>query len=297
MTWVADALKIGNVLITLVYYGAAVWLIYVALRLSGPVWLRGLGMGTVIVAFGYLPTTAFLDHQKRAVLAAKAWTLFGQYCRERAGEKIYKKIEDVEVIALVKVSVGNKFHTSVTTANPLLLGANLDSEKPWVGWLLSKTGPWAYGNYTAVEIVEGDRVARFRATPKFPLMIENTQDPERGFGMYPILNWEIVPTTESLPIAKVAVRWEEISTERDRLNFIIGAKRIVLDKVTKEVLAESTTYLIDHTFGRSNSHALPWVESYVAGQNGRAKVLCPSITSDIRTVAAPPVPAKLIGKN
>jgi hypothetical protein len=81
---------------------------------------------------------------------------------------------------------------------------------------------------------------------------------------------EFSRTFSSTPVSRFLVSWEDVSTSRDRENWVAGSKWKVVDRLTGEVLAERVAYAIDLDQGRTKwdggtgaagEAALPWLRA------------------------------------
>ena len=249
MTWVADALKIGNVLITLVYYGAAVWLIYLALKSAIPAWLKASCIGGVVVAFGYLPVSGYLEFREKRAYANAAWERFNKYCLERAGERHLRQVEYVESVLVMREredASEEKF-----------------SDQYWRGDPYGH--PYLRKDAELTNLLEADSYGSRKLSPIHGfLFIETKRSDQSGNVSY--LEHRLDLTGFGFLTQEVAQRksrygftWQDISTDEDRKYWIAGSLLSIIDLQTNETVAQRVGYMIDSGFGSRRNGRVPWM--------------------------------------
>ena len=249
MTWVADALKIGNLLITLVYFGAAAWLIYVALRSAIPVWVKASCIGGVVVAFGYLPVSGYLEYREKRAYSKAAWERFNKYCAEKAGEREYKKVERVESVLLMR----ERESVSETQL----------SDQYWKG------DPYGYAykekDVELSQLLITDTYGVNRLTPIRGFAFVETKRvsdsgevsyvqhklDQSGFGVF---SQEFGDKQ-----SRYGFTWEDISTDEDRRYWVAGSRLRVIDLQTNEIISERVGYMLESGFGSRQNGRIPWL--------------------------------------
>ena len=253
LTWVADALRVGGLLFVLIYYGAAALLIYKAARWKKPLWQKAAALAVVGITFGYLPVSGYLEQRERRAYAKAAWDRFNKYCAEKAGEKIYRRVTDVESVLVMRPrpdASETQFTDQQWRGDPYGFGLSDAAE---IGSLLrpdraSANTPLLMGyTFAEVSIVDGSGL---RQTKQYRVVKRDASD-----AAYNDLQTEVVNNQRS----KFGFTWEDISTDEDRRFWIAGGVLRVVDLTTNEIIAERVGYLIDPLFGNRSSGRVPWL--------------------------------------
>ena len=191
LTWVADALRVGGLLFVLVYYGAAALLIYKAARWEKPLWQKAAVLAVVVIAFGYLPVSGYLEQRERRSYAKAAWDRFNKYCAEKAGAKISKTVSNVESILIYAPAVrrpdltfmkGDPFAGRRQASEEQIAGAFLESGMSSIGFRRL---------FNSVEVERPDKpgettIVRFESTPNGKIKQVNTRPPAGELGLYEV---------------------------------------------------------------------------------------------------------------
>lgn len=249
---------------------AAIGWIYLlfALSVAGVVWklasplpIKITGVIFVLGLFAYWPTAEILEKRREgAEFKAKydvAAAIFNEHCKN-AGDKIYKTVENVEGIRLVKFLPEER-----RTSDPTWEGAaftsesgrefyifsflwyetNLDSIKQSGGGQLVPEQTPVPG-FRFVEIPEGNHGKVNRYTYKW-------EDTRRKF----VLHREADVT----PAARYAVGIEDLPEIRDSKNWIAGGRIQIIDLKTNELIAEHRRFTFDRRMGSSSGGRQQWL--------------------------------------
>jgi hypothetical protein len=264
MTWIAEFIR-GAVWIYLaVWSGAtiAAWMVPKTLA------RRAVAMLLVTVAFGVLPSYLALSvkqekaeqrpivEQRKAQYEA-AMARFEERCKT-AGERVYRTVEDVEGVLLLKVrpetKPGDKSDPNWPDAalpnegradwyiRKFLLWEQRDAGDSSRGYLNEMPSPMPGYRFAEVAQVDGSFL-RYR--------VQKPGDAE--------LTHEKV----SAPRARYAVSFANVVDAEDRKLWVAGTKVTVTDMATSEVLAEKTWYAVEPGQGSTASARSPWLRSQI----------------------------------
>lgn len=186
---------------------------------------------------------------------AKADTVFNERCKT-AGEKIYKTVEGVEGILLMKIrsekdnflvdpygndSVGDSYIKSFLNGYHPNAGEPVPGAPPRLG-------------YRYVESVDPTDGQRYRYTGRIDqpwLRDKNYGEWVRRFVL------DKVPAPGAAP--RYGVTYDDISTPEERALWIAGSSLKVIDTETNEVVAERIGYMMDRGQGNTSGGRSPWL--------------------------------------
>lgn len=244
------------------YWGAAALFLYLAIKKARTMTRKIVYAAVLIVAFGYWPTATVIAQQDAKRYREAAWAHFRERCKN-AGEKIYRTVDDVEALFLLK---------------PRKRPSEADlRDQYWMG------DPYAFVLNPEVEV---SRYLHYLNQNNIPTK-RQTNQPGYRFVETPnatgsgLLRFELLDSKEGLSTTRSDIRrsaygvsWDDISTKEDRGYWIAGSRLQVIDLSTKEVLAERIGYLFDHEFGSTTGSRAPWLHARLyAG----SKAACPPI--------------------
>jgi hypothetical protein len=176
-----------------------------------------------------------------------AWAHFKKRCAEDAGEKIYRKIHDVEGLLLLKPrqhAADAQLRDQYWLGDPYGHDSVLsDSEiRNFIGYLNARN------------------VATTRVTSRPGYQFVETKDPEGGYRRYQLGVTERKFRVSSIaePASRYGVTWKDISTQEDRKYWVAGGRLQVLELATKEVLGERLGFIIEPGFGSQAGGRVPW---------------------------------------
>ncbi len=209
------------------------------------------------IMIGWPVRNEILLHQRQQAgreRLAKAEAIFEERCKT-AGEKIYKTVEGVEGLYLVKVRKDDPDHwTNQNTEDPF--GRSGDSSGE--GYILSfLTGRDAKGNrsswyndrpgYRYIETIDPGDGKRYRYTGEM-----------RSPGGTASPRMQFIKEPASGPMPRYAVDFEDLTTPDERLQWIAGGVLRVIDLETNEVMAERIGYMVDKGLGATGGGRHPW---------------------------------------
>lgn len=188
---------------------------------------------------------------------AKAKALFDERCRT-AGEKIYRTVEDVDGVLLLKVR-----QYDVAQSDPLMMGAAAAHESygdfyirsfllyereptsTEVRSLVEDTTVTSRRGYRFVEVVDSSDHQRYRYTLGTDMRVKR----EKAHGASP----------------RYGVTFEDVVDPEDRRYWVAGSTVKVLDLKTKETMGEFVRYVIEPGQGSRAGQRTPWLFSQGCG--------------------------------
>jgi len=197
---------------------------------------------------------------------AKAQAMFAQRC-QTAGEKIYRKVDDVEGIFLLKLRPqGINFENQFALNDPY--GSDFWGEayiKSFLKGFFSKPSnptPYTpphlgYAYVEAIDLVDGKRyrytggVREVEVTSSILVGGTGKQFKTKDF----VLDKE--PAAGNAP--RYGVTYDDISTHEEREYWIAGSSLKVIDLQTNEVIAERVGYMVDVYQGSQAGGRSPWL--------------------------------------
>jgi hypothetical protein len=202
---------------------------------------------------------------------AKAKALFEKRC-ETAGEKIYKTVEGVEGVFILRPRTEElNYSDQFKLDDPYgYAGSGEDYLKLFVRGrttVPAKTGeiidPSKVVSYRFVEIFDETGKGFYRYTTTMSKE-ESERFTRNGGGVVPLGR-----TATQVRKAKYGITWADISTNEDRQSWIAGSSLKIIDLQTNDVIAERIGYMFDKGLGNTSGGRSPWS---VARDNA-----CPSL--------------------
>lgn len=194
-----------------------------------------------------VPKQEFKTREEFAKYREAAWAHFRKRCKESAGEKIYRTVENVPGLILLRRrlwATDAELRDQYWRGDPYGRDSVLpDSEiRNFIGFL-NKRG-----------------LATTRQTPKPGYLYVETKESQGGYRRYEldIVQAKIVEIIIEKPVSRYGVTWEDISTEEDQKYWVAGGKLQVLDLESNALLGERTGYLIEPGFGSQSAGRIPW---------------------------------------
>jgi hypothetical protein len=231
--------------------------------------MKRLGLWIVGIVVLALAAIAFTSHaqKKQGVQAQsdrlqKAEALFAERCKT-AGEKIYRVVEDVEGIYLLKLRPSQPNH-----ANQFALddpyGKDFGGDayiKNFIRGFWDESRPKQPNRntpprigYSYVEAVDPADGKRYRYTGR----IEEPWRYDKSFLQgYTRFVMDKAPATGEPP--RYGVTYDDISTREEREYWIAGSSLKVIDLQTNEVVAERVGYMMDRGQGNDAGGRAPWL--------------------------------------
>lgn len=226
----------------------------VGLWLVGIVLLVAVG----IAASGYVQKS--LRDSERMERLQKAEAMFAERCKT-AGEKIYRTVEDVEVIYLLKlrpnkINYGNQFqmddpYGSDSGGESYIKSFLKGFHKPSPNRI--EGDPLRIG-YRYVEAVDPADGRRYRYTGRIEEPWQYDKSYLKGYTRF-VLDKELA---EGNP-PRYGVTYDDISTRGEREFWIAGSSLKVIDLQTNEVIAERIGYMMDRAQGNDSGGRSPWL--------------------------------------
>lgn len=251
--YLLSAIGWGYLIIVLIALGLVLWLIK-GRAAKTVAFLVVLGLASI------LPIQGYQDYEKEKEAAeayrshlVKAQALFDERCKT-AGETIYKTVNNVEGVLLMKVRP-DKVNFSDQYAMDDPYGSDVGG-KGYISSFLSLSGGAALnpqvaearrGRFRYIEAVDIVSNKLFRYTGVIKSV--NGRDP----------SFELEVTEMTRPSASYGVTYEDISTREDRDNWIAGGLLKVLDLQTNAVIAQRTGYIFDRGLGNTDGGRSPWL--------------------------------------
>lgn len=225
-------------------------------------WRWKLGALVVLVAaFVYPLVTHYLEEEARQKRNREIGARFQKLCKERAGDRIVRRVEGVAGIYLIRprkpVRLDREYLDQYWMGDPYG-HSNLEAKEPGHTFLSDRIR----ANENILSIVGFEFVEmpnpELEANPSAPKYLRI--DAARRFTDKEgrkIIEYE--KTVSDTLKSRYGVDWEDISTLEDRKIWIAGGRMRVVDLQTKEVLAERTGYVIDPEQGRQRGGGISWL--------------------------------------
>ncbi len=220
---------------------------------KGKTWPRKLGFAALVLALFMAPIASTIyDGIVHRSMLAKAQALFDERCKT-AGEKIYKTVEGVEGVLLMKVRPDSiNFGNQYAMDDPY--GRDVGGDGYIGSFLRATTGQSlnpqvAAGRQQGFKWVEAINLADSQLY-RYMGVIKSVE------GRDP--NFELEKTAITKGKAGFGVAYEDISTREDRDNWIAGGIIKVIDINTSEIIAQRVGYMFDSALGDTNGFRGPW---------------------------------------
>lgn len=217
--------------------------------------------------FGALLSACASSQQREAVEAARARSqtaeaLFQEHCKS-AGEKIYKTVENVDGILLMKIRP-EKANLSDQFALTDPYGDDLGGDGYIMNFLRGytkrpdpplPTAPPRLG-YLYVDAIDPKDGQRYRYTGRIEEPWQYDKSYLKGYTRF-VLD----KISASGPAPRYGVTYDDLSTRQDREYWIAGSSLKVIDLQTNEVIAERIGYMMDRGQGSSGTGGArsPWL--------------------------------------
>lgn len=189
-----------------------------------------------------------------------AQAMFQERCKT-AGEKIYKTVDNVEGIYLMKIRTATNFDNQFELDDPY--GHDSTNNEYILNFLQgfyhqrpSEPIPGAPPRvgYTYVEAIDPKDGQRYRYTGRFEEPWQTDKHFLKGYIRFVL---DKVPATGSTP--RYGVTYDDISTRQEREYWIAGSSLKVIDLQTNEVIAERIGYMVDWAQGSQAGGRSPWL--------------------------------------
>lgn len=252
------------------YVGLMALLILAVLWFPRHWWQKTIGMVAVLLIF---VGPAWIKSQQRSHLVDQykakyemAQKLFAERCKS-AGEKIYRKVEDVEGVLLTNTrgtfSIEN--YRDPNWAYAGFPGESSGSQYimeflfyniPASGKALRSLGPTPGGmrGYSFVDVEVNGIRQRYRLRDQSDYSLVGFSDPVDRYGLRAPAS-KVVST-------RYSISYENLNDSEARALWIAGGRIQVMDLETKEVLGEFVRYSFDPGLGDTSGERLAWLFSH-----------------------------------
>ena len=225
-------------------------------------WLVPFVLAPLITACGGVTPAAGPAGESAQERLAKAEAMFRERCKT-AGEKIYRTVENVEGIFLLKlrpenINYGDQFRLDDPYGRDLTgdgyIGSFLRGEYDATHTGARRSGAPQRLGYHFVEAIDSKDGKRYRYTGR-------TEEPWRYDSSYSKSYRHFVLDKVFAPGAppRYGVTYDDISTREERDYWIAGSSLRVIDLASNEVIAERIGYMMDRGQGSRSAGRSPWL--------------------------------------
>ena len=218
-----------------------------------PLWMFALAI------IGFIAITETLAGETPRERLTKAEAMFQERCKT-AGEKIYRAVEGVEGIFLMRVrdttNHGAQFkmddpygHDSIKDEYIKSFLYGRDTNGSFV--LPDNAAQYGYRYVDADNWIDGKRY-RYTGQMEEPWKFDKKY--LKGYSRFVLAQIPIVGSP-----SRFGVTYDDISTIEDRENWIAGSSLKVIDLRTNEVIAERIGYMMDRGQGNQTGGRSPWL--------------------------------------
>lgn len=208
---------------------------------------------------------AWHDYQAQRAYQARlneATARFNERCKT-AGEKIYRTVEGVEGVLLLKLRPTDYSPAKQDATDPY--GYDYDwntTSEPYIAtflWgrdaksFLVETGPIESPGYRYVEAIDPKDGKRYRYTGR----IDQPWLRDKRYGEW-VREFVVEKTPATGPAPRYGITYDDITTPEERALWIAGSSLRVIDTGTQEVIAERIGYMIDRGLGSTVGFRQPW---------------------------------------
>jgi len=201
---------------------------------------------------------------------AKAQAMFAERCKT-AGEKIHRRVEDVEGVLLLKlrpegVNYGDQFALTdpygADLGGQAYIGSFLRGNYRTVGNSTPAPGSPPRLGYSYVEVIDPDDGQRYRYTGSVREVEATSSILIGGNGQkFKSTSFVLDKVPAPGPAPRHGVTYDDISTREDREHWIAGSSLKVIDTQTNEVIAERVGYMVDLGQGNNSGGRSPWLHA------------------------------------
>jgi hypothetical protein len=249
-------------------------------------WLLCTTMGIVLMLSACAGGPKAAEAQSRQATAIAMWK---ERCKT-AGEKIYKTVDDVEGIFVMKLRPSEiNFDNQFTLNDPYgrdgygngYIGSFLRDESP-VPFACAAGAPPSVG-YRSVEANDPVTGQRYRYVGRVEEPWQTNKKYLKGYFRFVM---DQLPA--SGPAPRYGVTYDDISTHEEREYWIAGSSLKVVDLQTNEVIAERIGYMIDVEQGSTRGQRSPWLSaadyacpSFIRNPNVRKNWAVPNFSAQL----------------
>ena len=233
-------------LLTAVYVVLFVVVVFTAVWLPKSYVVKAVGLVAVCALFGLPLLEGYVADQDRLVRNRMIAQRFERLCREKAGEKIYQVVENVDGFLILRprkpTNHFKEYHDQYWMGDPYG-HSELEAKNPEHVFLADrhayesgdiKIQPIAGYDYIEIALGENDVQERYLRVQVVKRHIDQPGNRLTTASSY----W---PAAKS----RYGYDWEDVSTEEDRKYWIAGGRMRVIDLTTQTVIAERIGYLVD----------------------------------------------------
>ena len=226
---------------------------------------KAIAAAVVLVVFGALPFTGWLEGRKLKQAYQVQKALFDERCKN-AGVKIYKTVDNVEGVLLLKVRprLGES-----DWSNQMLPGATfaheVSGEEYIETFLLNaerhgvSARPSDRPGYRYVDVIESGQRYRYH--------VEITKKDDGASEKWATYRSKLIREQSNKPVPQYAITYEDDLNLADRKEWVSGGTVQILDTNTKQVLGEYTSYAMETGRGSTNQRS-PWLLAFTCGNSG-----------------------------
>ena len=250
-------------------------------------WILALATGAMLWAGSGLADTREREATKVRMTSGKA--LFEEKCRTVAGEKIYRKVENVEGLLLMKVrpergdrelanldwpgaafareTRGDGFITSFLGyeyGSSTLDGTPTPITPRYRGYINTDRRPGGLPGYRWVEVIDEKDSKRYRFTGRYDEPWKTDSSYSKSYVRF---NLDKAPSPFSAP-PRYGVTYEDHVIPEERYLGVASSTVRVIDLQTKEVLGELTRYAWSPG-APSRVNPSPWLTAYRCPDHAR----------------------------
>ena len=210
---------------------------------AGKILSGSLTAAAILVLFVWIIPKQF-GPSKEEIQAQEEWdrkykeaeAVFNEQCKT-AGEKIYRTVDSVEGIMLLKVIPDDNVARDTQTRDPMWADAALNAGTG-KGFISHFLNPVNKKGYAYVDVLQPDQsnIIRYTAESRpFP-QFRNPRHP-----------------------ARYAVTFEHNVDPKLRRHWVAGATIRIIDRQTDKVIAEKITYAFEKGLGSTGGARMPWL--------------------------------------
>lgn len=251
------------------------YLLLVVLILIAAVWSQKTPGQKVIVALGVIilfvvvPVLPYPERPARLIKLKpvdteklnQAMSLYNKHC-ESAGEKIYKTVDNVNGVFLMKVRPkGTNYGNQFKMDDPY--GRDEGGDRYLMEFLYGRNDiggsdtKSTQGGFRYIDAVDSKDGQRYRYTGFVDEPLKHNPNASEGHAVFSLKK---IPVPAK-PLPSYGVTYDDISTQEDREHWIAGSSLRVIDLQTNEVIAERIGYMIDYYQGQPGEERAPWISA------------------------------------
>ena len=237
-------------LLTAVYVVLFVVVAFTAVWLPKSYVVKAVGLVAVCALFGLPLLEGYVADQDRLVRNRMIAQRFERLCREKAGEKIYQVVENVDGFLILRprkpTNHLEEYHDQYWMGDPYG-HSELEAENPEAMFLADRESYLSESqtirsiagyDYIEIQVGEADSSKRF-------VRVDVISRHDQTIGN----RLETKVVSLQTPQSRYAYDWEDISTTEDRKYWIAGGLMRVIDLRDHTVIAERIGYVLDREQG------------------------------------------------